>query len=421
MIWLVRAFRRHCRALAGSHQPLSASRQRPRRFTCSNPLSKRVYGDSFASDPLRLAASLAGCGWSFALVRDYATGPIIVPSASARHESPRPATSSTPTPTAPRSAAGDRGLRAVRAGRRRPLRRLKQLRHDLADATQRCDRRRDPASRYARRRRNRRPRRKRELTAGRSAARRHRGGQAAGRGAADDRGIPQDRRPRTPPQSNRSATASTTWSAHRPDAPARRLRFASVRLYVLITESICKRPGSKPPQARSKAGPTACSFAKRTSNPASSSAAPSTRRSLPRAQRHLHHQRPPRHRPARDADGVHVGQTDLPATEARKLLGPRQDRRRQHPQPRAGQAGPSSTAQTTSASARSSAAPPRPRDFLPGLDYARQAAAQIPLPAVAIAGITDQNVDEVLATGVQRDRRHRRRRRLRRPAARRRD
>jgi thiamine-phosphate pyrophosphorylase len=41
------------------------------------------------------------------------------------------------------------------------------------------------------------------------------------------------------------------------------------------------------------------------------------------------------------------------------------------------------------------------RDFLPGLDYATLAASEIRLPTVAIAGITLENVDDVLATAVQ--------------------
>jgi thiamine-phosphate pyrophosphorylase len=44
----------------------------------------------------------------------------------------------------------------------------------------------------------------------------------------------------------------------------------------------------------------------------------------------------------------------------------------------------------------------KPRDFLPGLDFAKQVAEAIPdRPAVAIAGINAGNVDEVLATGLR--------------------
>ena len=45
--------------------------------------------------------------------------------------------------------------------------------------------------------------------------------------------------------------------------------------------------------------------------------------------------------------------------------------------------------------------PTKPREILPGLDFARQIAGEIRIPAVAIAGITQQNVDEVLATGLK--------------------
>ena len=43
----------------------------------------------------------------------------------------------------------------------------------------------------------------------------------------------------------------------------------------------------------------------------------------------------------------------------------------------------------------------KPRDFVAGLEYAREVAAEIRIPAVAIAGITEENVDEVLATGIR--------------------
>lgn len=101
-----------------------------------------------------------------------------------------------------------------------------------------------------------------------------------------------------------------------------------------------------------------------------------------------------------DADGVHVGQTDLPAIEARKLLGPSKiigvsthhlDQARQAVRDGANYIGvgpvfPSKT---------------KPRDFLPGLEFAAQVAKEIPIPAVAIAGITSANVDQVLATGIK--------------------
>src|SRR5258705_3308572 len=44
---------------------------------------------------------------------------------------------------------------------------------------------------------------------------------------------------------------------------------------------------------------------------------------------------------------------------------------------------------------------PKPPPTPPALDFPRQIAAQIKIPAVAIAGINATNVDEVLATGIK--------------------
>ncbi len=101
------------------------------------------------------------------------------------------------------------------------------------------------------------------------------------------------------------------------------------------------------------------------------------------------------------ADGVHLGQGDLPAMEARKLLG--RDRIigvSTHRIEQARQAvadgadylgvGPFFTSAT------------KPRDFIAGPAYARQVSQEIDIPAFAIAGITEDNLDEVLATGIHR-------------------
>ncbi len=102
-----------------------------------------------------------------------------------------------------------------------------------------------------------------------------------------------------------------------------------------------------------------------------------------------------------DADGVHLGQGDLPLTEARKLLGPSQiigvsthtlDHARQAQADGADYIGVGPIFPS----------PTKPRDFLPGLDFGRQVADNINLPAYAIAGITIDNLDEVLATGLKR-------------------
>ena len=101
-----------------------------------------------------------------------------------------------------------------------------------------------------------------------------------------------------------------------------------------------------------------------------------------------------------DADGLHVGQTDLPATEARKIIGRGKilgvsthniDQARKAVADGADYigVGPVFTSST------------KTRHILPGLPYAREVASEIKIPAIAIAGITQENVDEVLATGLR--------------------
>ena len=101
-----------------------------------------------------------------------------------------------------------------------------------------------------------------------------------------------------------------------------------------------------------------------------------------------------------DADGVHVGQGDLPARDVRKLVGQNKllgvsthtlDQARQAVLDGADYIGVGPVFRSET----------KPRDFLSGLDFARQiAAANLPIPAVAIAGISAENVDDVLKTGV---------------------
>jgi thiamine-phosphate pyrophosphorylase len=102
-----------------------------------------------------------------------------------------------------------------------------------------------------------------------------------------------------------------------------------------------------------------------------------------------------------NADGVHVGQGDLPAVEARKIVGREKivgvsthniEQAKQAVLDGANYIGVGPVFRS----------PTKPRDFLPGLDYAKQVAgANLPIPAIAIAGITVDNVDEVLATGMK--------------------
>ena len=182
----------------------------------------------------------------------------------------------------------------------------------------------------------------------------------------------------------------------RPGAP-----MARVRLYVLATESSCAKPwltaareaihgGADCIQLREKGLPDAELLHRA--------------RQLVRLCRRAQVPSIINDRPdialLAEADGVHVGQGDLTAVEARRIVG----RHRivgvsTHNLEQAKQAvldgadyigvGPVFPSST------------KPRDILPGLAFARDVAEQIRIPAVAIAGITLANVDEVLATGLR--------------------
>lgn len=101
------------------------------------------------------------------------------------------------------------------------------------------------------------------------------------------------------------------------------------------------------------------------------------------------------------ADGVHVGQDELPVSEARKIVGPDLligvsthtiEQARQAVADGADYLGCGPTFPSTTKSF----------NHFPGLDFIRQVAAEISLPAFAIGGITLENVEQVLATGVRR-------------------
>ena len=101
-----------------------------------------------------------------------------------------------------------------------------------------------------------------------------------------------------------------------------------------------------------------------------------------------------------EADGVHVGQGDVTASEARRIVGRHRlvgvsthtiDQAKQAVLDGADYIGVGPVFRSST----------KPRDILPGLDLARHVAQEIRIPAVAIAGITLENVDEVLATGIR--------------------
>jgi len=178
-------------------------------------------------------------------------------------------------------------------------------------------------------------------------------------------------------------------------------RFAEVRLYVLITESACPRPWLEAAEQAILGGADCLQLREKTLE-----AGELLRRAkalVDLCRRHgvlcIINDRPDV-AILSGADGVHVGQGDLPAAEVRKIVGSRLIVGvSTHDVAQAKQAvldgadyigvGPFFRSET------------KPRDFVAGPDYAKAVAKSIPIPAVAIAGITEDNVDQVLATGVK--------------------
>ena len=101
------------------------------------------------------------------------------------------------------------------------------------------------------------------------------------------------------------------------------------------------------------------------------------------------------------ADGVHVGQEELTVHEVRQIVGPNLlvgvsthniDQARQAVLDGANYLGCGPTFPSGT----------KHFDHFPGLDFLRQVAAEITLPAFAIGGITRENLPQVLATGFTR-------------------
>lgn len=102
-----------------------------------------------------------------------------------------------------------------------------------------------------------------------------------------------------------------------------------------------------------------------------------------------------------DADGVHVGQDELPAAAVRRIVGPDRlvgvsthslEQARQAVLDGADYLGVGPTF------------PSRTKEFssFPGLGLLQQVAAEITLPAFAIGGVNSENLRHVLATGIRR-------------------
>jgi thiamine-phosphate pyrophosphorylase len=177
--------------------------------------------------------------------------------------------------------------------------------------------------------------------------------------------------------------------------------FTQVKLCVLITEKLCKRPWLKVAEEAIEGGADCLQL--REKEMESGELLCRAKHFVALCLKHgvisIINDRPDIAMLA-SADGVHVGQGDLPVVEARKVIGNSKilgvsthniEQARQAMLDGADYIGvgpvfPSST---------------KPRDFLPGLSYAKEVAEKVRIPALAIAGITPGNVDEVRATGIQ--------------------
>jgi thiamine-phosphate pyrophosphorylase len=177
--------------------------------------------------------------------------------------------------------------------------------------------------------------------------------------------------------------------------------FANVRLYVLITESACKRPWMEVAQAAIAGGADCLQL--REKNLEAAELLRRARELVALCRRHnvlcIINDRPDV-AVLSGAHGVHVGQGDLPAVEARKIVGNDKivgvsthniDQARQAALDGADYVGVGPIFRS----------PTKPREFVAGLELAREAVSQIRVPTVAIAGITEQNIEEVMFTGVQ--------------------
>jgi len=177
-------------------------------------------------------------------------------------------------------------------------------------------------------------------------------------------------------------------------------RFIGVRLYVLITERVCRKPWLEAAQ-EAIAGGAEC-LQLREKEIESGELLRRARLLVSLCRKHgalsIINDRADIAMLA-DADGVHVGQTDLSVRDVRSIVGPdkiigvsthRLEQARQAERDGADYigVGPIYLSGT------------KPRAHIAGLEYARQVAEEIRIPAVAIAGINAENVHEVRSTGL---------------------
>jgi thiamine-phosphate pyrophosphorylase len=178
-------------------------------------------------------------------------------------------------------------------------------------------------------------------------------------------------------------------------------RLDSARLYVLITESACRRPWQEVARSAIAGGADILQFREKDLDGAEFLRRARWLTDLCRERGVLSiiNDRLDIALLA-DADGVHLGQGDLPAAQARKVLG------------HGKLLGVSTHAPEHAHRARLDSAdyigagpvfksPTKPRDIEPGLPYL-ESLRGFPLPAFAIAGITRNNLPSVIQTGCNR-------------------
>jgi thiamine-phosphate pyrophosphorylase len=178
-------------------------------------------------------------------------------------------------------------------------------------------------------------------------------------------------------------------------------RLANVRLYVLITESSCKHPWLKTAEAAIEGGADCLQLREKNLpdgellNRAKTLADLCRRRGVlciinDRADIAA----------LCAADGVHLGQDDLPVPQARRIVGTQKLIGVSTHNLQQAQAAVEAGADYIGVGPifKSST---KPRDFIPGLEYAAAAAKQISIPKIAIAGIGPGNVRQVLDNGIR--------------------
>ncbi len=177
-------------------------------------------------------------------------------------------------------------------------------------------------------------------------------------------------------------------------------RLAAVKLYVLITEAVCKRPWLEAAEQALVGGADCLQLREKSLEGGELLARARKLVELCRAHRKLCiiNDRADVAILSR-ADGVHVGQGDLPCADARKVVGAdaivgvsthelAHAKRAELDGADYIGVGPVFRSGT------------KPREFVAGLDYAREAARAVRIPTIAIAGITHENAGDVVSTGV---------------------